>query len=88
MTREKFIDCSFCVATSNTVERLFSLCKYVLTDQRKCMSPIMFEALIFLKVNRELWDVSLVAKAMKSKTAEVEEEDDRDLDIYYEEEEA
>ena len=62
---DDYIDCRFLVATSNTVERLFSLCKHVLTDTRKCMSPIMFESLIFLQVNRQYWDLQMVAIAMK-----------------------
>ena len=77
----QYIDCSFCVATSNTVERLFSACKHVLTDERKCMSPIMFEALIFLKVNKEFWDLPMVAKAMKNQEPRGSE---RDIELYYE----
>ena len=41
MVREKqdqFMDCSFLVATSNTVERLFSACKYILIDQKICLA--------------------------------------------------
>jgi hypothetical protein len=78
--QDQYIDCSFCIATSNTVERLFSTCKHVLTDQRKCMSPIMFEDLLFLKVNREMWDLPMVTIAMKNKEPR---EMNRDLDIYY-----
>ena len=77
----QYIDCSFCVATTNTVERLFSACKHVLTDGRKRMSPIMFEALVFLKVNKKFWDLPMVAKAMKNKELR---ENERDVDLYYE----
>jgi hAT family C-terminal dimerisation region len=76
----QYIDCWFCIATSNTAERLFSTCKDLLTDQRNCMSPIMFEALLFLKVNREMWDLTMVTIAMKNKEPR---EMNRDLDIYY-----
>ncbi|KAE9107372.1 hypothetical protein PF006_g21133 [Phytophthora fragariae] len=41
--------------TSNTVERLFSQCKFILTPQRSCMLPANFEMLAFLRVNRDLW---------------------------------
>lgn len=78
--QERYIDCSFCVATSNTVERLFSSCKHILTDLRKHMSPIMFEALIFLKINRKLWDAPMVATAIKNNEVQGVE---RDLDIFY-----
>ena len=50
---------------ANTVERLFSACKHIFTDQQNHMSPIMFEALIFLKVNQDFWDESMVAVVMK-----------------------
>ncbi len=63
---DQYIDCSFCVATSSTVERLFSSCKHVLKDEHKCMSPIIFEALIFLKENKAFWDLPMVAKVMKN----------------------
>ena len=36
---EQYMDCSFLVATSNTVERLFSACKYVLTDKESPCLP-------------------------------------------------
>jgi hypothetical protein len=35
--QDQYFDCSFCIATSNTVEPLFSTFKHVLTDQSKCM---------------------------------------------------
>ncbi|ETL41180.1 hypothetical protein L916_07779 [Phytophthora nicotianae] len=44
--------------TSNTVERLFSRCKVVLTPQRTCMLPANFEMLAFLRVNRDLWNAA------------------------------
>ena len=50
-----------------------------LTDLRKHMSPIMFEALIFLKINRKLWDVARVATAMKNNEPQGME---RDLDFF------
>ena len=39
------------------------MCKYILVQQRKNMSPRMFECLIFLKVNRRFWDSRMVARA-------------------------
>lgn len=64
--KSDYLDCSFLTATSNTVERLFSACRHVLTDCRKKMSPILFEAIMFLRVNRRLWDMKDVAKAIKA----------------------
>ncbi|EGZ15225.1 hypothetical protein PHYSODRAFT_505306 [Phytophthora sojae] len=50
---------------SNTVERLFSQCKLVLTPHRRSMLPANFEQLAFLRVNRGMWDVSTVARVSK-----------------------
>jgi hypothetical protein len=36
--------------------------------ERRCMSPILFEALIFLKSNDSLWDVATVTKAIHRST--------------------
>ena len=73
---EQFMDCSF-------LERLFSTCKYVLTDQRKCMFPILFKALIFLKVNRDFWHLPMVAFEMK--TNKIPQGAERDSDYFYQE---
>ncbi|GMF36751.1 unnamed protein product [Phytophthora lilii] len=51
--------------TSNTVERLFSQCKLVMTPQRRAMLPANFEQLAFLRVNCSMWDVVTVASACK-----------------------
>jgi hypothetical protein len=48
--------------TSNTVERLFSQCKLVMTPERRSMLPANFERLSFLRVNRSMWDVTTVAR--------------------------
>ncbi|OWZ17684.1 hypothetical protein PHMEG_0008339 [Phytophthora megakarya] len=40
--------------TSNTVERLFSQFKLVLTPQRRAMRPANFEQLSFFRVNRDM----------------------------------
>ena len=62
--KDAYINLDILPGTSVTCERLFSLAKHVLTDTRKRTSPGLFEALMLLKVNRELWDVFLVGKAM------------------------
>ena len=42
--------------TSNIVERLFSVAKNVLSDNRKRMPPYHLELLLFLRCNKSLWD--------------------------------
>jgi hypothetical protein len=63
--QSKYIDCDFILGTNNTVERLFSRAKRVLTDARAGMTPYMFEVIMFLKINQDLWGVHDVADAIK-----------------------
>ncbi|ETO73183.1 hypothetical protein F444_10854, partial [Phytophthora nicotianae P1976] len=44
--------------TSNTVERLLSTCKLIMTPQRICMQPVNFEMIAFLRANREMRNVT------------------------------
>ncbi|ETI44551.1 hypothetical protein F443_10766, partial [Phytophthora nicotianae P1569] len=44
--------------TSNTVERLLSTCKLIMTPQRICMQPANFEMIAFLRANREMRNVT------------------------------
>ena len=63
--REQFVNLDVIPGTSVNCERLFSLAKHILTDTRKNTTPILFEALLFLKVvNRSLWDAHSVGIAM------------------------
>ena len=63
---KEYIDPSFILGTSDIVERFFSLCKYVLTDQRASMTAENFETIVFLKANRDLWGLPEVAEAIKN----------------------
>jgi hypothetical protein len=64
--------------TSNTCERLFSEAKYILVPHRRGMSPITFEALLYLKKNIKYWNAFTVGKAMKVKPEEPEPESDEE----------
>ena len=48
------------------VERLSSHCKYIKTETRNRLTPQLFEAITFLKSNRELWENSqqLISRAI------------------------
>lgn len=48
--------------TSNICERLFSRAKLVLTDRRQNLTDDNFNALLFLHINRHLWDEVTVTK--------------------------
>ena len=62
--RDQYINLDLIPGTSVNCERLFSVAKHILTDTRKNTSPLLFEALMFLKVNRNLWNQRSVGKAM------------------------
>ena len=72
----KYEDTTVVSATSNDVERLFSYCKLIYTDLRKCMSPYHFECLLYLHYNRDLWDVRSVVRARAALGAMPEEQED------------
>ena len=49
-------NCDFIYGSAAEVERLWSVAKHILADERKgMMEPMMFETLIYLKLNEEYW---------------------------------
>ena len=50
----------FICGSAAEVERLWSIAKYILTDNRARLPPAMFETLLFLKTNDEYWDMAMV----------------------------
>jgi uncharacterized protein YcbK (DUF882 family) len=68
-----YIDCRNFYGSAADVERLWSVAAYILTNQRRAMTPQLFEALIFLKTNHQFWDLTMVVDAVRqSKTAAAE----------------
>jgi hypothetical protein len=59
MRSSTYIDCRFIRPTSNVCERLFSLSKFALPDNRKSLLPENLEMQLFLKMNAELWNLEL-----------------------------
>ena len=61
-----YIDCRFIFRSAARAERLFSHCKYIKTETRNRLTPQLFEAINFLKSNRELWENSqqLISRAI------------------------
>jgi hypothetical protein len=77
--KSRYVDCDFIFGSAAEVERLWSVADFILRDQRKAMTPQLFEALIFLKVNKRFWglnDVCLAMKEAKSAMAEKRIADD------------
>ncbi len=55
------------------VERLFSMAKYVMAENRQSLTPQLFEAIMFLKFNERFWDALLVSDALNgARSARVE----------------
>ncbi len=59
--------------------------KNILKNNRKSMTPLLFEVLLFLKVNNSYWGLELVCEAMKTaRSAKVKariEEDAKQAEI-------
>jgi hypothetical protein len=61
------------VPTSNLVERFFSQAKLVQSPHRRAILPKTFEQIMYLKVNRSLWNVESLAKVEKAVNEDVDE---------------
>ena len=62
------------------MEIIWSRACYILTTQRSAMSPKMFEAIMFLKYNKELWDLTTVQDAVRTITKEEAEARGKDVE--------
>jgi len=65
---EKYISLKFIPATIDTIERSFSLSKYVYTDERQKMLPRNLEMVMFLKINRSRWDINMLTEILSKKS--------------------
>ena len=70
------------IPTSNICERLFSRAKLVLSDRRKNLTFTHFEILIFLWLNKDMWDIKTVQRCSTRKECENEIHFERfDMDL-------
>eukprot|EP00924_Labyrinthula_sp_SR-Ha-C_P016530 augustus_masked-scaffold_6-processed-gene-6.52-mRNA-1 protein AED:0.40 eAED:0.40 QI:0/0/0/0.5/1/1/2/0/408 len=84
--KSAFADVSFIPATSCTVERLFSQCKLIFSDNRNRMKPTTLNRLAFLKMNKdELMDHDIYV-AMKKKIPGFDEKEGEEMEEQMEEE--
>jgi hypothetical protein len=64
---EECTNSDFILGSAAEIERVWSHGDLILKKSRRNMSrPILFETLLFLKVNRLYWDVSTVAAASRA----------------------
>lgn len=80
ITSSEYVNTNFVIPTSNDVERLFSMSKRVFSAKRRGLSTLTLEALMFLKCNRDLWNLSSVSEIVNSNTNEDDvNEDEHDV---------
>ena len=76
----KYGNCDFIYGSCAEVERLWSIiAKHILTGVRKgMMDPIIFEAILLLKLNRRLWTLGDVIQADADRLRRDDEDDEDD----------
>ena len=62
------------IGSAAEVEHLWSIARYILTTSRTKMAPIVFEAILFLRMNRALWDERTVMEALVAVRADQKDE--------------
>ena len=63
MKASPYVNVDFICGSAAEVERLWSIAKHILSNSRSRMTPHLFEALIYLKINHEYWDCKSVQEA-------------------------
>ena len=72
-----YVNCDFIMCSAAEVERLWSIAKHILTEERRGMlSPLIFESLIFLKMNLDYWGLEDVVKAETARCNKDKSSDD------------
>lgn len=69
-TAHDYISLYFILGSAAEVERLWSVSSYILLKHRLRISPVMFEALAYIKANKDLWNEADVIEAMSRKDSD------------------
>jgi hypothetical protein len=67
----RYVSLKHMTPTSNKCERLFSQTKILLSDRRKSMGPYHLELMVFLRVNKELWNEFTINEMLKVKLSDM-----------------
>ncbi len=67
---QNYINCDFILGSMAEIERLWSLAKNVLTDDRKNMTPLVFGAVLFLRAKSTYRNECTVKEAMENVESE------------------
>ncbi len=52
-SNDDYMDCSCILVSVGIIERMWPTETEIMSDSRKSMNPIIFEARVFLKINRQ-----------------------------------
>lgn len=74
-SKYSYMNADFILGSVAEVERLWSICKFILSDTRNRLEPQIFEALVYLKVNKHIWDIHLVEDAFNTRNRHNDDED-------------
>ena len=61
--KAKYLNVEFICGSAEEVEWLWSICNYILTVNRTRFSPILLEAILFLRINRSFWNMKLMQES-------------------------
>ena len=64
-TLHRYGNCDFIIGSVAEIERLWSFADAYLDGDRNKTTPLLFEAMIFLRYNREFWNEKTIVKALK-----------------------
>lgn len=62
--QEKYVNYNCILGTVAEVERLWSIVKYVSSEERRGMTPQLFKELLVLRINSQYWNENFVADAL------------------------
>ena len=62
------------ISSAAKVDRLWLIAIYILTTSRTKMAPIVFEVVLFLRMNRALWDERTVMEVLVAVRADQKDE--------------
>lgn len=61
---DEYYPVDFILGSAAEAERVWSEARYVLTTQRSAIAPAVFESIMILRFNKELWDCTTVVQAV------------------------
>ena len=79
-SKSSYLSLKFIRITSCDVERLFSVSRNILSYERQSMTPERFEQVIYLKMNKRLWDAGVISRVF-AVSDDVGPDDDSNPDL-------